>query len=555
MVTRDLAIKYRNLYQELEMMLTNISEAGFDVKEYQNKLTSIANGVNDNIKNKKISNFAKAGYEIYYSEGINLLNTLKNSLDRYDVYYRVLNSCNLIDIKIQDKVIDSDELKKCIAEMIFNLKQLSKSDTVDYDNEKHIVDKICETTYNLIKLEVLKTRDSQLYSFCKNEDVNVAYFDKLIRNEIKDIDLSDDKYIPLRMKLFEIKSKGIGSNYFNLDVIKCLLVGNDNIDGILNEEMNGILDELGVTSKQINEHNLNDSELTANSHKLYIKHDKKKIRMRIIAIIGAIITIVSLGTVPKKVAKRSSYQDKYSKTTEIYSSIDESESEKKEEVFWSSNSIKPRDSITIKEYHEYENDKKRKYEAYDVSGYEFDSLKDYYDYGTNNYEVAPINETARSIYGDDISNYHGDYTTVEKITYEYMGKDYNKADYDDSLIIYWLVYMGLLVIVDVVYIGATYGDPFIIYNLLSLISEVKELKKDKAKYSSVSSYIKKDVEILTQEINKYEELRNKFKELYENNKYLLAEENRKELMEKLDAALCDSKVDDVKTLVKKYKGK
>ena len=37
MVTRDLAIKYKSLYQKTEIIIDNIKELGFDTNEYEKK--------------------------------------------------------------------------------------------------------------------------------------------------------------------------------------------------------------------------------------------------------------------------------------------------------------------------------------------------------------------------------------------------------------------------------------------------------------------------------------------------------------------------------------
>ena len=105
MVTRDLAIKYKNLYQEVDMIIDNIKELGFNMEEYELLLKDINAKVVNSIKEDYIENFARASYENHYSKGINNLNILKNKLDRYNIYFKVINSCNYVEIKIKDKNI------------------------------------------------------------------------------------------------------------------------------------------------------------------------------------------------------------------------------------------------------------------------------------------------------------------------------------------------------------------------------------------------------------------------------------------------------------------
>ena len=122
MGTQDLAIKYKALCQEIIIILDNIKEIGFDVSEYQKMLDEITNSVNQNVKVNYVKGFARASYEQDYAKGIGELQSLKNYLDKYDIYYRVLNSSKWINMKCKDKNIDQETLEKYVSEMIYNLK-------------------------------------------------------------------------------------------------------------------------------------------------------------------------------------------------------------------------------------------------------------------------------------------------------------------------------------------------------------------------------------------------------------------------------------------------
>lgn len=45
MRTEDMAIKYKDLYQTAELMISNIKEIGFDVSEYEETLRNISESV------------------------------------------------------------------------------------------------------------------------------------------------------------------------------------------------------------------------------------------------------------------------------------------------------------------------------------------------------------------------------------------------------------------------------------------------------------------------------------------------------------------------------
>ncbi|MBR7042257.1 MAG: hypothetical protein IKI04_02025 [Bacilli bacterium] len=553
MVTRNLAIKYKNLYQEVEMMLTNISEIGFDISNYQKELNDIGTKVNDNIKNKYISSFAKASYENYYSDGINLLNSLKYKLDRYDTYFKVLNSCNYIDIKLRNQDIKEEELSKYIVDMIYNLKQLVKSDTVDYDNEKHIVDKIYNTAYNLIKLEILFTGESELYQFCKNEEVNIAYFDKLIRDEISNLDLSDEKYNSLRTKIYEIKSNGINSNYFDLSLIKKLLVfsSNFNLKDSVNRRLNNTVDGIEQSCFAIVRKSLSDDLYQYVYKKSNIKLCQKIIKKRITSLVLALSLLTTGGVGLVHTAKRLSYQNEYKRTVETYSTIDNNETTVTKNFYLFKSSKQPQDYVVIKKYQGLENVKKRAYELYVVSGYNFDSAKEYYEYGLENYNTTPSSKMDKDLVNDTL-NYKGEYTKVEKNTYEYLGVGFNEDDYESFAFLFLLIYVVLLFLADLIYCDET-NHSFIIGNIKAILSDLKEMDRDTLLCEGFDNSIKPELDTVLSAISKYDELKIKFNELYKANKYLI--DDPEELMERYHEALYDEKVNSTKKLIKEYKGK
>ena len=75
MEAKDIGNEYKKLYQEVEIMLSNITELGFDISKYRSELDSIGK------KDQYVESFAKASHEGYYTEGIRLLNDLKKRLE------------------------------------------------------------------------------------------------------------------------------------------------------------------------------------------------------------------------------------------------------------------------------------------------------------------------------------------------------------------------------------------------------------------------------------------------------------------------------------------
>ena len=554
MITRDLAIRYKNLYQETEIIIDNIKELGFDMTEYEKELLVISEKVNNSIKSTNIKNFARASYENYYSDGINNLNSLKNKLDKYNVYYKVLNSCNYINIKINNKNISNEELNKYVSEMIYNLKLIVKSDTMDYDNERHIVEAIYKTAYNVIKLEIIKNSDSQLYLFCKNEEVNISYFNKLIKEEIKKYDLNDDKYNSLKMKIYEIKRKGMETNYFDIELIKYILVFSDNfnIKESLKNNLNDINNRLSDSYSSLTNINYQykDSLTILSRLKKDLSEDKSEIKKRIISLLLTFSLIgggfFGVGALCKK---RNTDCDRYTKTTETYLTTDDEITSYSEELFLSN---KEDNSVTIKVYDEYINSKKRKYNLYDVSDFEFSDIKDYYKYGIENYGIVPEKNTARKANGDVILNYKDSYTEVERITYKYDGKYFNQDGYKDDLTGFYVLYVIFFLLVELFY-SVINDKTMLIGNIKELKEDIDNLLDDKKNYINNKKKIEEEINAILNVINKYEELKEAFNKIFEDNKYLF--DNPNKLIKKYDTCSWDEQVENIKKKVREYKGK
>ncbi len=80
MKTKDLAIKYKALYKEIEIILANIKDLGFDIFEYQKSLKNIDNITYNNVKNITSEAYLKrTSYEQDYAKGLGELTKLKNN--------------------------------------------------------------------------------------------------------------------------------------------------------------------------------------------------------------------------------------------------------------------------------------------------------------------------------------------------------------------------------------------------------------------------------------------------------------------------------------------
>ena len=547
MKAKDIGNEYKKLYQEVEIMLSNITELGFDISKYRSELDSIG------IKDQYVENFAKASHEGYYTEGIRLLNNLKKRLEKFDIYYKILNSCNFIEIKINNKNIPKDELNQYITQIIYNLKLVSKYNIKDNEIEKQIKDKVYKIAYELIKLEILIKGESEIYLFCKNEDVNIQSFDKLIREEVGALDNNDNNYELLRAKIYEIKSKGITANYFDIDLIRILLTNNKdyNLEESITNRLKNIIEDMENNSALISKQQIEKEIEKLNTKKNKIKNKQKEIKIRIGSLALFISVLVTGGFILKNACKKHAYQEQYLRTIETYSPIN-GETTIKEEHFTLDKSIKkPSNKVEIKYNDKYKGKTTKDMTLIDVSEYEFENLEDYYEYAVEHI-IKPNEQPKDSQGNENASNYQYPYIFVERNTYKDEGEVFNKSNYHYTLISAFYGYIFILAVIETKHIDNK-GRTILLGNIKNLSKEIKKLKENKTEYQSIKEKIQEQLQNIMTELNKYEELRNKFNELYEENKYLLNDEE--ELLRRFNEISEKNDTSKVKKLIKDINNK
>ena len=123
MDTKDIEKEFNKLYKEIEIMLSNIREIGVNVEEYKSELENIKTKINrKSIEIQNTKNMAIGSREANYTNGTYQLKELKKKIEKYDIYYKILNSCNFIEMKLKNKDIEIDELNQYITKIIYNFK-------------------------------------------------------------------------------------------------------------------------------------------------------------------------------------------------------------------------------------------------------------------------------------------------------------------------------------------------------------------------------------------------------------------------------------------------
>ena len=278
------------------------------------------------------------------------------------------------------------------------------------------------------------------------------------------------------------------------------------------------------------------------SSKGYVKTAKRNLSKRIGSLILALSLIgggaVGINSGSKKLSNRQSYL----KTTTTYSSLTDETSEETELVYTTGEN-----TTNIKIYGPWHDKligsgKARQYWEYDVSNIDTDleTPKDYYEYGVENFQVK--GKYKKDTDDSNISLYDSEYTEVEIVKYTDNGVVFSKESYMDLLAILYIFYIGILLLT-----GGLYGNNII----QSTKNRIAKLNNANKKYNAYIKELNSINSELLKEINKSEQLRNKFNELYEQNKYLL--DNPEELYNRVNDVIMIERINEAKKLVKDNK--
>ena len=560
----DMAIRYRDKIQKTRLMICNIHKLGFDTSEYESVLGNIDRKVSNEIDTSYLSGKLVQGrMEQVYTTGMSELNKLWVALDRYSLYFEILNNCKYLDTKLGDNEYVEEDIDNYVKEMIINLKRLVRSDTVNYEQEKFIVEKVYDTAYNLIKLEIIINGNSNLYEYAKNEEVNISFFNELILDELDKLNLKDKRYDLIKSRLYKLDSNGLVSNYFDLELIKLLLVYGDNVD-LLDVVMRKIY-ELEEIFDKYNKNLKNEVRYckyaegcVKKSYDKLVKVRRKKSKKFILLFLTYFLSFTCCSYINKNAEKRNMV-DCYIKNSLIYSSLDGDTRENSEEIILYDGKISEEEQVFVRWYEPWKEDidglVKRNFKEYNVSHLELDTPYDYYIYGVDNYMVEPQDKT--ETYNGDISlnqeiQYKGNHIEVEIRDYEYDGQVLDEENYIEEvkqaykhyvILTFWMWFISR------VSLGWFSSNEkkrvFLISEYFDMREEVLRVKKDFKR--NLNEY-NNSMTLLEDIIKTNEEYRNKFNQLYEENKFLLA--NPEELYNRINSLEYINLLDEGKDIVK-----
>ena len=554
----DQALEYKSLLNKVDIMINNVNKLGMNTKKYKEILKEITNEVESSTKvsKSKWENNASMVLICDYALGIKKLRALELELSEYEVYFKVINSCEYLLMKIDKiKTIDNkEEVKSYANEIIESLKSIKFSSTIHYSDEKKIVEKIYDVAYKIIQLEIMTFGNSEVYEYIKNCDIDIYFLDRCIRKDIELLNLKDESNKKVKEKVYELSRNGLDTNYFDIELIKLLMCNSDDInlkDNII-KEINNLKKEINDVVKKYNE-SLSGYKYSVEEQKCRltkIKKYKKEILRRITSTIVSSSIVVGSFFGIHTLMKKISTSQVYPKTTTTYSD----EYGKKVKDDYSYVEKDEQDKTYIHVYTDWYDDfwkgTKKDIYTYDVSNIELENIEDYLDLDYS--ELEANKETVSLKNGDSLSQ--KGYTEVEKISIDRSREESitSIGTYIAVSLVPYVIYICILLIIEFEMLNINNKRWGIVNNLYQLLKyDIRDYKKDKVKYKNKLQESKSYLNSLLEEINKYEELKLRFNELYNQNKYLL--DDPEKLLSKIDTLSQELSKEDIKGKLKSLK--
>lgn len=288
------------------------------------------------------------------------------------------------------------------------------------------------------------------------------------------------------------------------------------------EDIDTIIDTIAKSNNKIIRE---DSELKSKKEKL--KSDKKVYFSKVIyayrkVVASALVfsSVVLIGFAGNPLAKRvSKNKGICNRTTSIYVMNEDNlelTANPNYNVYYTGQS----DKVYIKFYEPWDENKERQITSYDVSDLEVSEIKDYFKY-----DVGILEGTTSTEKLDDYTLYPNE-SNKEVMTVEITSYDRDNIEnesYENAMGIYYVIYTIFIIISLIIWILS--------YNNLGYVYEYNEDVKerfDKLKeYKCLADFKKQRQDIvefknlMMEEINKNDELRKKYLELFDEYKYLM----------------------------------
>ena len=473
----DKAIQFEILKRNASVMIERLKSINLDVSRFELFLSDIleekspafTNGSNG----ESMVAFVNDNIEYNYDEAISEMNELIEALKVYELYYQAKAFCKFTRTFINKKNKNADDFIVYRKGLIDIIEKLLRPNTMNYGEEREVVEDTFRTAYLFIKEEIEYFNNSELLEYLKKESTRVAFLDSEIREDLKKVNLADSRNTSLAEERDRIDANGIRSSYVNQRFITLLSLANlddKKLKKKINKEIKNGEEAKIISQKAITDSNEIIGKLRiGKTEKEYFY--KKTLQDFFIFITSAsmLITFLTAGFGSARIFGR-----KYKTTISRYSI---------------SNGLTRRveygkfnDSTIIYEAYPYSepvfsgNPYKRNVYAYDVSSLEMDSIEDVFELNLSEMDLKEQKQVEKKRYLSLDDDYDDVIRYVERIE---VDKTEYKGGFATGYLIAFLIAaaaMDYLFIKEFQKKEEQLGIPLYI-SVRGLIKNIKQLKR------------------------------------------------------------------------------
>ena len=475
-MNRDNAIKYNAKLVEVKDNIEEIKKLNISANTFGAMLKDIEKNVKTKVEDcykrfesEDSNTFLYSSLDIIYTEAIKELEKINSYLSReYTSYFKIQATVNELETRLKDfKYNEVDEL---VSEAIKLTREIKETDTINYDDEKNVVEAVYKVVYEILKLESIYGTNSDLLDTIYEDEVDSVYISRLIKEDVKK--LKNDKDIEKLVK--EINKTGFeGRNYIDKDLIRLItyISKPEYSDRIKDSLIEKIRDYKEVEETQ----EINEDEVRRTEYRIQsINRDKERIdrisrgNLLKLLLIGTIIGATSFGSSKLFKAIFSNVKE-YKTTTEEYDSLT-GEVETTEEYSMENPGVE----LTVYtpwEYNKTHDVYKRMADIYKINdpNLELEDFEDYTKIDASELSKIKFERESTDILLDDM-NYEGNRYVITRIT-----RDENDFQIPNTLIL--RVVLSTIITATatagaIIFLSDDYWTPE------TIMSKTKDLKKE-----------------------------------------------------------------------------
>lgn len=510
-------MEYSSKLGFVESAINLLINSGADVLEFQEELDTIKDFVERTVYNAKSNTSLGADEKNSlinksYCDATLELENLIIKINQFSLYFQsftkfnsVFNAQNLYDI-------DSNNLSDITNELI---ETLDKIKSMTLENENKSLEAFYSIVYDVIKTEYRLRGTSKLLEHCKVDNVDSAYINKLVMEDIDILKYESKDFSEIEKKISKLNFADGERMYLDNNLVWLVSIGGDKEK--FTEHLALQIERL--TSELVNNnnsgYNLAIPADCLNSELIPIKKDakdmsKKMVFGKILCVLPLVLTISQIGF---NTARVISYANDpvYMTTTETYSSdTGETKVENAYDDRLENESDKEVDSLVkLTIYEPWKNKTESRYirlvETTEISVEEFEQLKNLSTINVNdlNYEFTTDEEKTSKLNLDEIYEQPKFVMTKETQDVSSEKTRIKSGDSEQFESIKTEAYIKIIMyFVQIWFINKVLGATFGIRRSIKFIKEsFKELKEIKDESDSKIRDIVEELEPLCNELD------------------------------------------------------